>query len=225
MQSGFVEPRPVDVDGDKVRAWFCPGFGDALAHRIAKACGRARRRDPDLLAGAHLRADPRHALPDRVRGKGRPRRLRRPDADRGGALPVADERRLGLEDPAARRRCSSRAPFSGKRSTPYTPTSVHDYMHAKVTVADDIVFCGSFNLSRSGERNAENMLEIHDARSPTSWPRTSTPCARAIRLRTRAPACRGSDPRPGRTDLSPAQSIGPRPSGPWPGFSSEPCPG
>ena len=36
-------------------------------------------------------------------------------------------------------------------------------MHAKVTVADDVVFCGSFNLSRSGEHNAEDMLEIHDA--------------------------------------------------------------
>jgi len=29
-------------------------------------------------------------------------------------------------------------------------------------VADDVVFCGSFNLSRSGERNAEDMLELHD---------------------------------------------------------------
>ena len=36
-------------------------------------------------------------------------------------------------------------------------------MHAKVTVADDIVFVGSFNLSRSGEENAENVLEIADA--------------------------------------------------------------
>ena len=53
--------------------------------------------------------------------------------------------------------------FSGKRSTPYTPDSVHDYMHAKVTVCDDTVFVGSFNLSHSGERNAENVLEIEDA--------------------------------------------------------------
>jgi phosphatidylserine/phosphatidylglycerophosphate/cardiolipin synthase-like enzyme len=30
-------------------------------------------------------------------------------------------------------------------------------------VADDTVFAGSFNLSRSGEMNAENVLEIHDA--------------------------------------------------------------
>jgi phosphatidylserine/phosphatidylglycerophosphate/cardiolipin synthase-like enzyme len=36
-------------------------------------------------------------------------------------------------------------------------------MHAKVTVADDTVFVGSFNLSHSGERNAENVLEITDS--------------------------------------------------------------
>jgi phosphatidylserine/phosphatidylglycerophosphate/cardiolipin synthase-like enzyme len=35
-------------------------------------------------------------------------------------------------------------------------------MHAKVTVADDIAFVGSFNLSHSGELNAENVLEIAD---------------------------------------------------------------
>jgi phosphatidylserine/phosphatidylglycerophosphate/cardiolipin synthase-like enzyme len=52
--------------------------------------------------------------------------------------------------------------FTGKVSTPYAPGAVHDYMHAKVTVADDVVFAGSFNLSRSGETNAENVLEIAD---------------------------------------------------------------
>jgi phosphatidylserine/phosphatidylglycerophosphate/cardiolipin synthase-like enzyme len=31
-----------------------------------------------------------------------------------------------------------------------------------VTVVDDVVFAGSFNLSRSGEQNAENVLEIED---------------------------------------------------------------
>jgi phosphatidylserine/phosphatidylglycerophosphate/cardiolipin synthase-like enzyme len=35
-------------------------------------------------------------------------------------------------------------------------------MHAKVTVADDVAFVGSFNLSHSGELNAENVLEIAD---------------------------------------------------------------
>jgi phosphatidylserine/phosphatidylglycerophosphate/cardiolipin synthase-like enzyme len=52
--------------------------------------------------------------------------------------------------------------FTGKHSTPYSSGSVHDYIHAKVTVADDVVFAGSFNLSHSGECNAENVLEIED---------------------------------------------------------------
>ncbi|HEV2952049.1 MAG TPA: phospholipase D-like domain-containing protein [Actinomycetota bacterium] len=53
--------------------------------------------------------------------------------------------------------------FKGKLSTQWTPETPHDFMHAKVTVADDTVFAGSFNLSRSGEMNAENVLEVHDA--------------------------------------------------------------
>ena len=36
-------------------------------------------------------------------------------------------------------------------------------MHAKVTVTDDTTFVGSFNLSHSGEMNAENVLQITDA--------------------------------------------------------------
>ena len=54
------------------------------------------------------------------------------------------------------------ADFKGKPSTQWTPETPHDFMHAKVTVADDTVFAGSFNLSRSGEMNAENVLEIDD---------------------------------------------------------------
>ena len=55
------------------------------------------------------------------------------------------------------------APFSGKNSTPWAPSSLHDFMHAKIVVADDTAFVGSFNFSRSGERNAEDVLEIRDA--------------------------------------------------------------
>jgi phosphatidylserine/phosphatidylglycerophosphate/cardiolipin synthase-like enzyme len=54
-------------------------------------------------------------------------------------------------------------PFSSKVTTPYAPNSVHDYMHAKVTVVDDVVFAGSYNLSHSGEENAENLLELQSA--------------------------------------------------------------
>lgn len=49
----------------------------------------------------------------------------------------------------------------GKNSTPYTPTSQHDYMHNKVMVLDDITITGSYNFSRHAQRNAENVLLIH----------------------------------------------------------------
>jgi phosphatidylserine/phosphatidylglycerophosphate/cardiolipin synthase-like enzyme len=54
----------------------------------------------------------------------------------------------------------ARAGLVGKNSTPYTPTSVHDFMHNKILVVDDTVITGSYNFSRSAEVNAENILFI-----------------------------------------------------------------
>jgi phosphatidylserine/phosphatidylglycerophosphate/cardiolipin synthase-like enzyme len=56
-----------------------------------------------------------------------------------------------------------RANLVGKNSTPYTPTSVHDFMHNKVLVIDDTVITGSYNFSRSAQFNAENILFIKSA--------------------------------------------------------------
>jgi phosphatidylserine/phosphatidylglycerophosphate/cardiolipin synthase-like enzyme len=50
--------------------------------------------------------------------------------------------------------------LEGKVTTPYAPGAVHDYMHAKIVVADDEVVTGSYNLSHGGEENAENVLHI-----------------------------------------------------------------
>jgi phosphatidylserine/phosphatidylglycerophosphate/cardiolipin synthase-like enzyme len=52
------------------------------------------------------------------------------------------------------------ARLSGKVSTPYRNGSLHDYMHAKVAVIDGEVLTGSYNCSRHGEGNAENLLRI-----------------------------------------------------------------
>ena len=38
-------------------------------------------------------------------------------------------------------------------------------MHAKVAVCDNTMFVGSFNLSRSGEKNAENVLRDRGRRT------------------------------------------------------------
>ena len=75
---------------------------------------------------------------------------------------MAHQWRQRLEDPAPADGDRGEL-LSGKTSTRWTPESIHDFMHAKLVVADDVVFVGSFNFSRSGEKNAENVLEIHDA--------------------------------------------------------------
>jgi phosphatidylserine/phosphatidylglycerophosphate/cardiolipin synthase-like enzyme len=157
-QTGRVQTAPVDG----CRAWFCPGRGNKLAHRIAKAIGSAQRRvriaspvissAPILATLAQVASDGKVDLAGVVDATQIHEVLAQWHAD-GNAEWKAPLLRTTL----------TRAPFSGKLSTPYAPGSVHDYMHAKITVADDRVFVGSFNLSHSGEENAENVLEIEDA--------------------------------------------------------------
>jgi phosphatidylserine/phosphatidylglycerophosphate/cardiolipin synthase-like enzyme len=159
-ESGFIYPDAVDVGGRRVRAWFTPGHGEELSQQIATAIGSARRRvricSPVLSAAPILATLAQLVSEGRIDLAGC---LDRPQVEgvihewhRNGnftwKLPLLERVLTGA--------------FSGKPSTPYGAGDVHDFMHAKVTVADDVVFAGSFNLSRSGERNAENVLEIHD---------------------------------------------------------------
>jgi phosphatidylserine/phosphatidylglycerophosphate/cardiolipin synthase-like enzyme len=159
--SGKVEPRPVDVAGTRVRPWFTPAYGDALSHRIAKAIGKARTRiricspvisaAPVLATLAQVVSDGKVDFRACVDATQIREVLRQWQANGNAAwkIPLLERVLAG--------------PVSGKRSTPWGPGTVHDFMHAKVTVADDVVFLGSFNLSHSGERNAENVLELADA--------------------------------------------------------------
>jgi phosphatidylserine/phosphatidylglycerophosphate/cardiolipin synthase-like enzyme len=144
-----------------LRAWFAPKRGEKLAHRIAHAIANAERRvriaSPVISSGPII-----GTLAETVASK---------KVDLAGIVDVTQVEEVFRQwagTPAnwkapALRTVLGGAPFSGKRSTPYAPGSVHDYMHAKFTVCDNVVFVGSFNLSHSGESNAENMLEIEDA--------------------------------------------------------------
>ena len=161
--TGKVDPRPENVGGAQVRAWFCPGHGEALSHRVAKHIGKARERvriaSPVLTSGPILAT-----LVEVV------------NEERCTVAGVVDDTQVdqvfgqwktngvsAWKIPLLRRILEG-ASFSGKTTTPWRPGSVHDFMHAKVVVADDTTFVGSFNFSRSGERNAENVLEIRDSR-------------------------------------------------------------
>ena len=143
-----------------LRPWFTPGRGRELSHRIAEAIGAAERRvriaTPLITSGPILGSLNEVIAEERV--------------DVAGVCDATQVRQV-FGQWARNHRSHWKAPlleralsvFSGKRSTPYAPGSLHDFMHAKVTVADGTVFAGSFNLSRSGEMNAENVVEITDA--------------------------------------------------------------
>jgi phosphatidylserine/phosphatidylglycerophosphate/cardiolipin synthase-like enzyme len=159
--SGDVEPVPTEIGGAVVRAWFTPGRGTSLAHRIANRIDRATRRvrvcSPVITSGPILGTLAQVASDGRL--------------DVAGAV---DATQIGQVIQQWRANGNSawkiplltavleRGDFTGKRSILWRPDSTHNFMHAKVTVCDDTVFLGSFNLSRSGEMNAENVLEIRE---------------------------------------------------------------
>jgi phosphatidylserine/phosphatidylglycerophosphate/cardiolipin synthase-like enzyme len=143
----------------RARAFFSPGRGRALADEIAAAIRTATRRvmicSPVLTSGPILEALGEVAAAGRVPIVGvvdatQMKQVMQQWADRPVPSP-----KLEVYNAVA-----NAGAFTGKRSVPWGPGRPHDYMHAKIVVADDTAFAGSFNHSRSGERNAENVLQI-----------------------------------------------------------------
>ena len=154
---------PRTSERPSVRAWFCPEHGEALSHRVAKHDRQGAEPRPDRLAGAHVGPDPRDARRGREREP--VRRRRRVDDTQVDQVfePVAHERRQRVEDPAPpaqssrARHSAGRRRFRGRRPRPTTSCT------RRSSSPTTRSFVGSFNFSRSGERNAENVLEIRDA--------------------------------------------------------------
>src|SRR4051812_8093362 len=154
--SGRVEPRR----HDGVRAWFTPEHGEDISHRVAQAIAQAHRRvrvcSPVITSAPILAVLARMVAEGRIDVAGCVDETQM----RGVAYQWRQEGKSWKLPLLAR---IARGSFSSKPSTPYGAGVLHDFMHAKVTVADDTIFLGSFNLSRSGERNAENILEFENA--------------------------------------------------------------
>src|SRR6185369_15413893 len=104
-RSGHVDVAPVDG----IRAWFCPGRGNRLAHRIAKAIGSASRR-VRIASLAQVASDGKVDLAGVVDATQIEEVLSQWHAD-GNAEWKAPLLRTTL----------TRAPFTGKVSTPYAP--------------------------------------------------------------------------------------------------------
>ncbi len=142
-----------------VRALFAPGRGRSIGHlvarRIAQATTRVRICSPVVTSGpilstlAEVLDDQRCDTRITVDGPQMHEAVEQWERDGRASwkLPLVE-----------RVRASGRV--AEKHSRPYAAGPPHDYMHAKIAVCDDIVLTGSYNLSHSGELNAENLLEI-----------------------------------------------------------------
>jgi phosphatidylserine/phosphatidylglycerophosphate/cardiolipin synthase-like enzyme len=160
QRSGHQPPTWWDLPaGARVRAYFTPGRAEKLVHEIAQRIAVARRRigicSPVLTSGPILAS-----LAEAIGRTG---------LEIGGcydATQMEEVERQWAQLPQSAWKLKAWQTvregirWGAKRSTPYQPGSVHDFMHAKCVVADDALFAGSYNLSHSGEENAENVLEI-----------------------------------------------------------------
>ncbi len=158
-RSGFVEPRTLGVNGAGARIWFTPGERRGPSARIARAIFRAKRRiriaSPVITTGPVLGALAQVSSEERVDLAGVVDQTQM----RGVVYEWGRNGNIFWKLPLLQRGLARG--FTGKRSQEWRPEGgLHDFMHAKVTIADDVVFAGSYNLSRSGEMNAENVVEI-----------------------------------------------------------------
>ena len=156
------QPAKLRYEGEafQVRAFFSPGRGRAMSQVIARRIAEAKRRV--RICSPVLTSTPILGTVAEVLQDGLVDTLVTVD----GTQMAEVLRQWRMDDRAAWKgplydhiRSSGR--LAEKHSTPWGSGSVHDFMHAKLVVADDWVLTGSFNCSHSGESNAENLLEIH----------------------------------------------------------------
>lgn len=157
-RTGSSGPEVPLSKGMTVRPFFAPSppfLGHMVAGRIVEADRRIKVVSPVVTSGAVLGTLCEHISRSRL--------------DVGGAYDATQMRQVQREWERVPHNNWKIAAWqtiepylSGKISTPYRPGSVHDYMHAKFVVIDHEVVTGSYNLSKHGEINAENVLHIVD---------------------------------------------------------------
>ena len=157
------QPSQLSYSGKplQVRAFFSPGRGRAMSQVISRRIAEAKHRvricspvltsTPGLGTVAEVLQDGLVDTRITVDGTQMAEVLRQWKADGRAAWKAPLYERI---------RSSGR--LAEKHSTPWGAGTVHDFMHAKLIVADDWVLTGSFNCSHSGESNAENLLEIRN---------------------------------------------------------------
>ena len=146
-------------DGTRVLPYFCPGRSLKLVHAISRSIASAQTRvrvcSPVITSGPILGTLCEVAAAGKVSVGGAYDATQMDEVQHQWAGQGGAAWKIG-----AFRSLVAAVKFGAKRSTPYGAGTVHDFMHAKIVVADQYTYVGSFNLSHSGESNAENVLQI-----------------------------------------------------------------
>ncbi len=162
LSGRISSPWSALADGTRVRPYFCPGRSLKLVHAMSRSLASAENRiricSPVITSGPILGTLAEIVDHGKIDISGvydatQMDEVQHQWAANGGAAWKI----------AAFRSITAAVHFGSKRSTPYAKGSVHDFMHAKILIADDYVYAGSFNLSHSGEMNAENVIQIESA--------------------------------------------------------------
>jgi phosphatidylserine/phosphatidylglycerophosphate/cardiolipin synthase-like enzyme len=150
------------ADGTRARPYFCPGRSLKLVHAMSRSIASAEKRirvcSPVITSGPILGTLAEACQENRVDVAGVYDATQMDEVQRQWSSQAGTAWKI-----AAFKSVVATAHFGAKRSTPYAKGTVHDFMHAKILVADDYVYSGSFNLSHSGESNAENVIQIESS--------------------------------------------------------------
>jgi phosphatidylserine/phosphatidylglycerophosphate/cardiolipin synthase-like enzyme len=158
--SGHARP------GGHALGWdFCPGDGPAVNTALAARVHGAKER---LVIAAKVLTSHEvlGALATAV-GKGIPLTG---IYDSGQMNPIVKEWKANPNNTAVVAAWETvSAQLHHKSSVPYTPTGVHNFMHLKVLLTDDVLTTGSYNFSANAEHNAENQLHTSDPATVTAY--------------------------------------------------------
>jgi phosphatidylserine/phosphatidylglycerophosphate/cardiolipin synthase-like enzyme len=161
--SGHINaPWSTLTDSTQVRPFFCPGRALKLVHEMARSISTAQKRiricSPVITSGPILGALAEAVANPGLDISGVYDATQMDEVQRQWATQTTTSWKI-----AAFEAITKAVKFGSKRSTPYAKGTVHDFMHAKILIADDYVYAGSFNLSHSGEQNAENVVLFQSA--------------------------------------------------------------
>jgi phosphatidylserine/phosphatidylglycerophosphate/cardiolipin synthase-like enzyme len=150
------------ADGTRLRPYFCPGRADKLVHAMSRSISSAQKRiricSPVITSGPILGTLAEVIAQSKVDVAGVYDATQMDEVNHQWSSQAGTAWKI-----AAFHSIAAGARFGSKRSTPYAKGTTHDFMHAKILVADDYVYSGSFNLSHSGESNAENVIQVESA--------------------------------------------------------------